>query len=99
MSKQVLFSLLDRANNGNEILSVIDSFAAELQSETVSDNGTLEEIQFWCSYGVLRLYIAPLLFVSAVIRDRQCLWRFGYNVGGRSGVITDKPRSKKGKLP
>lgn len=46
MSKQVLFTLLDRANNGNEILSVIDSFAAELQSETVSDNGTLEVIEF-----------------------------------------------------
>jgi len=46
MSKQVLFSLLDRANNGNEILSVIDSFAAELQSETVSDNATLEVIEF-----------------------------------------------------
>ena len=68
MSKQVLFSLLDRANNGNEILSVIDSFAAELQSETVSDNATLEEIQFWCSLGTLGdterpLYSYQQLFV------------------------------------
>ena len=46
MSNQVLFTLLDRANNGNEILAVIDSFAAELQSETVNDNSAVEEIQF-----------------------------------------------------
>lgn len=85
MSNQVLFTLLDRANNGNEILAVIDSFAAELQSETVNDNSAVEEIQFWCSSGVLRLFVAPLIVVRTVIRDQQYVAVFGYNGGGRSG--------------
>jgi len=56
MSKQVLFSLLDRANNGNEILAVIDSFAADLgtavdyiegyQIEQALGIPTLEAVQF-----------------------------------------------------
>ena len=46
MSKQVLFRLLDRANNGNQLLEVIDSFAAELQSESQDANATLEVIEF-----------------------------------------------------
>ena len=47
MSKQVLFSLLDRANNGNEILAVIDSFSADLESQSAQEAApTLEVIEF-----------------------------------------------------
>ena len=87
MSKQVLFRLLDRANNGNQLLEVIDSFAAEFQSESQDVNATMEEIQFWCSFGVLRLYSAPLIVVRAVIRDQQYVADGGYNVGRRNRVL------------
>jgi hypothetical protein len=47
MSKQVIFSLLNRASNGNELLAVLDSFSAELESQSSQEAApTLEEIQF-----------------------------------------------------
>jgi hypothetical protein len=47
MSKQVIFSLLNRAATGNELLSVIDSFSARLEStDSQSAAPTLEDIQF-----------------------------------------------------
>ncbi len=46
MSKQVLISLLAQGNTGNEILSILDTLAADNVSEQ-SDNGpTLNEIEF-----------------------------------------------------
>ena len=46
MTKQVLISLLAQGNNGNEILSILDTLAADNVSEQ-SDNGpTLNEIEF-----------------------------------------------------
>jgi hypothetical protein len=44
MSKQVLISLLAQGNNGNEILSILDTLAADNVSE--QNVPTLEEIEF-----------------------------------------------------
>jgi hypothetical protein len=41
MSKQILFSLLNKASNGNEILEILESLTSEEQNQP-----TLEEIQF-----------------------------------------------------
>jgi len=47
MTKQVILSLLNRASNGNELLAVIDSFSADLESQSAQEAApTLEEIQF-----------------------------------------------------
>jgi hypothetical protein len=47
MSKQVIFSLLNRAATGNELLAVIDSFNADLESQSAQEAApTSEEIQF-----------------------------------------------------
>jgi hypothetical protein len=44
MSKQVLISLLAQGNTGNEILSILDTLAADNVSE--QNVPTLEEIEF-----------------------------------------------------
>jgi hypothetical protein len=47
MSKQVIFSLLNRAATGNELLAVLDSFSADLESQSAQEAApTLEEVQF-----------------------------------------------------
>jgi len=43
MSKQILISMLKQGNDGNEILAILDVIAGE---ESVSNDPTLEEIQF-----------------------------------------------------
>jgi hypothetical protein len=47
MTKEVLFTLLNRASNGNEMLAVIDGFG-DTQPETVeyTNQPTLEHIEF-----------------------------------------------------
>jgi hypothetical protein len=44
MSKQVLISLLAQGNNGNEILSILDTLVADNVSE--QNIPTLEELEF-----------------------------------------------------
>jgi hypothetical protein len=58
MTKSVMLSLLDRANNGNELLSVLDSFVDEkpadqhmelmkdMYNKMKSNQPTLEPIEF-----------------------------------------------------
>ena len=38
MSKQVLLSLLAQGNNGNEILQILDSIAADAAADSVEEN-------------------------------------------------------------
>jgi len=47
MTHSVMLSLLNRANNGNELLAVLDSFS-DTQPETVeyTNSPTLEHIEF-----------------------------------------------------
>ncbi len=46
MSNQVLTSLLAQGNNGNEILSILDTLVAD-EAVSTDDNGpTLNEVQF-----------------------------------------------------
>ncbi len=47
MSKQVLISLLAQGNNGNEILSILDTLAADAVSDT--EEGDLAD--WWYSGG------------------------------------------------
>ena len=47
MSKQVLISLLAQGNNGNEILSILDTLAADHVSEQSDNEPTLNQIEFW----------------------------------------------------
>lgn len=46
MSKQVLLSLLAQGNNGNEILSILDTIAADYVSDSDDSEGTLNPIDF-----------------------------------------------------
>jgi hypothetical protein len=46
MSKQVLISLLAQGNNGNEILSILDTLAADNVSEQSDNEPTLDVIEF-----------------------------------------------------
>jgi hypothetical protein len=46
MTKQVMLSLLNRANDGNELLSILDSFGAEDTPVAVMNEPTLEVIEF-----------------------------------------------------
>ena len=46
MSKQVLISLLAQGNNGNEILSILESLAADNVSEVADSEPTLNEVAF-----------------------------------------------------
>lgn len=48
MTKEVMISLLNRANNGNEMLAVIDGFS-DTQPEDVeyTNQPTLDTIEFW----------------------------------------------------
>ena len=46
MSKQVLISLLAQGNTGNEILSILDTLAADNVSEQSDNQPTLNEIEF-----------------------------------------------------
>lgn len=46
MSKQVLISLLAQGNTGSEILSILDTLAADNVSEQSDNEPTLNEVQF-----------------------------------------------------
>lgn len=46
MPKKVMFSLLDRASNGDELLQILDSFADE-SSEVSNNEPTTDPIDFW----------------------------------------------------
>ena len=46
MSKQVLLSLLAQGNNGNEILQILDSIAADADDSVEAD-----VMEFWCMLG------------------------------------------------
>lgn len=51
MTKSVMLSLLNRANTGNEMLAMIDSFSdsqpAEVEQVEYQNSPTLETIEFW----------------------------------------------------
>jgi hypothetical protein len=47
MSKQVMISMLQQGNSGNDILSILDLITSDAVSDTQEDNSpTLEEIDF-----------------------------------------------------
>jgi hypothetical protein len=46
MTKKVMLSLLNRASDGNELLSILDSFGAEDAPVAVMNEPTLETIEF-----------------------------------------------------
>ena len=84
MTRSIALSLLAQGNNGNEILSILDSIAA--------DNVEIDIIEFWWYNGGGSVILWATLFVSAVIRDGTYVALDGYIGGGRSGY-------KKRKLP
>ena len=47
MSKQVLISLLAQGNTGAEILSILDTLAADNVSEGYNNEPTADVIDFW----------------------------------------------------
>lgn len=79
MTRSIALSLLAQGNNGNEILSILESIAA--------DNVEMDIIEFWWyNEGAAVIRGAPTLFVAAVIRDGS-MWRgCGYNGGRRDGL-------------
>jgi hypothetical protein len=46
MSKTVLISLLSKGSNGDEILSILDSFTSDFSDSDDVNQPTLEEIEF-----------------------------------------------------
>ena len=46
MSKQVLLSLLGRANNGNELLQILDNIATDNQQDVAYNEPTADVIEF-----------------------------------------------------
>lgn len=88
MSKSIALDMLSSANNGEQILQILDSIAQDLctvSTVTESDNvPTLDVIEFWWyDRGVVTLL--PSYSFVAVIRDRQFLCGCGYNVRRRNG--------------
>ena len=78
MTRSIALSLLAQGNNGNEILSILESIAA--------DNVEIDTIEFWWyNRGSVVIRWAHL-FVLTVIRDGS-MWRgCGYNGGRRGGL-------------
>ena len=48
MSKSAMLSLLDSANTGADILSILDTLTSENVSGADDTEGTLNVIDFWC---------------------------------------------------
>ena len=48
MSKSVIISLLGRANNGNELLQILDSLQEDNQQSIAYAEPTADMIDFWC---------------------------------------------------
>ena len=46
MSKSVIISLLGRANNGNELLQILDSIASDNQQDVAYNEPTADVIEF-----------------------------------------------------
>jgi len=46
MTKDLYISLLSKGNNGNELLSILDSFVSHEEQPTVVQSNDLEFIQF-----------------------------------------------------
>jgi len=46
MSKQVLISMLAQGNNGNDILSILDTLVTDAIAEEGDNEGTLNVIEF-----------------------------------------------------
>ena len=55
MSKQVLLSLLAQGNNGNEILQILDSIAAD------ADDSVEADVEFWCMLGGAAVWLCGAL--------------------------------------
>ncbi len=68
MSKSIALDMLSSANNGEQILQILDSIAQDLctvSTVTESDNvPTLDVIEFWWYDGGV-VNTAPLLFVRS----------------------------------
>ena len=47
MTKNVMLSLLSKGNNGNEILSILDTLTADNVSEGYDNEPTADVIEFW----------------------------------------------------
>ena len=53
MTQELMLSLLNRASNGNELLSVLDTLADDVADESVNQP-TTESIEFWLPCDTLR---------------------------------------------
>ena len=78
MTRSIALALLSKGNNGNEILSILDSIAA--------DNVEIDTIEFWWyNRGSVVIRWAHL-FVLTVIRVSSMWPLDGYNGGRRGGL-------------
>lgn len=77
MTRSIALSLLAQGNNGNEILSILESIATE--------NVEVDIIEFWWYNRGCSGYALLPLFVAAVIRDGSMWPLDGYSGGARDG--------------
>ena len=47
MTKEVMLSLLNRATDGNELLSILDTLTEDVSADEYQNQPTLETIEFW----------------------------------------------------
>lgn len=81
MTRSIALSLLAQGNNGNEILSILDSIAA--------DNVEIDIIEFWSYNEGAAVIRGAHLFVLTVIRDGS-MWPLAVITAG--GVAVYKNR-------
>ena len=74
MTRSIALSLLAQGNTGNEILSILDSIAA--------DNVEIDIIEFWSYNEGAAVIRGTQLFVFTVIRDGS-MWPLAVITGGR----------------
>ena len=74
MTRSIALSLLAQGNTGNEILSILDSIAA--------DNVEIDIIEFWSYNEGAAVIRGTQLFVLTVIRDGS-MWPWAVITGGR----------------
>ena len=97
MSKQVLITLLDQGNTGNEILSILDALVADQVSEGTDNVEEETAIWMWCLQ-VLQWLTLWHLYVMLSDDSGSAVF-YGRLFISPRGVVPDAPRIKKRKLP
>ena len=57
MTKEVMLSLLNRATDGNELLSILDTLTEDVSADEYQNQPTLETIEFWYNCQIAISYL------------------------------------------